>query len=165
MTDHKLIKETDPILSTPSTAWDWDKDGEAAELSHAMLKIMFENNGIGLAAPQIGISKRILVMGNPTLSFVCVNPEIISADGLSTAQEGCLSFPGLWLNVNRQESITVQYQDVIGRSHQREFKGLQARVFQHELDHLNGISFTSHVGKLSLELASRRRKKLLKKKD
>lgn len=165
MTDYTLIKETDPILSTPAEPWDWDKDGEAADLSHAMLKLMFENNGIGLAAPQIGVGKRILVMGNPTLSFVCINPEIISASGDEKAQEGCLSFPGLWLHVARQETVTVRYQDVIGRTHDREFKGLQARVFQHELDHLNGINFTSRVGKLSLDMAAKRRKKLLKKKD
>jgi peptide deformylase len=165
MSEYTLIKETDPILSQLASAWDWEQDGEAADLSHAMLKVMFENNGIGLSAPQIGISKRILVMGNPTLSFVCVNPEIVSGQGSTKNQEGCLSFPGLWLHVSRRETVVVKYQDVIGRQHEREFSGLQARVFQHELDHLNGVCFVSRVGKLSLDMAAKRRKKQLKIKD
>jgi len=159
MAEYNLIKETDPILTQTATAWDWEVDGHAAELGQDMLKTMFKNNGIGLAAPQIGINKRILVMGNPQLSFICINPEIISQQGQAKYIEGCLSFPGLWLHVNRSETIKVKYQDIIGREHEKEFTGLQARVFQHELDHLNGQCFVSKVGKLSLDLATRRRKK------
>lgn len=163
MAAYNLIKETDPILSQPATAWDWEVDGEAVELSQTMLKIMFENNGIGLAAPQIGISKRILVMGNPQLSFICINPEIIAEQGQVKDMEGCLSFPGLWLHVTRSETIKVKYQDILGREHEKELSGIQARVFQHELDHLNGQCFVRKVGKLSLDLATRRRKKALNK--
>jgi peptide deformylase len=163
MTNYKLILETDPILFKAADEWDWNSDGEAADLAKSMLKIMFENNGIGLAAPQIGISKRILVMGNPQLSFTCINPKIINKENEYIDQEGCLSFPGLWLNVRRYKNITVQYQDIIGREQEKTLDALQARVFQHELDHLEGICFTSRVGKLSLELASKRRKKNLKK--
>jgi peptide deformylase len=163
MAEYNLIKETDPILTQTATTWDWEVDGHAAELGQDMLKTMFKNNGIGLAAPQIGINKRILVMGNPQLSFICINPEIISQQGQAKDMEGCLSFPGLWLHVTRSETIKVKYQDIIGREHEKEFTGLQARVFQHELDHLNGQCFVSKVGKLSLDLATRRRKKALNK--
>ena len=161
---YSLVKENDSILSQTATAWDWEADGEVAELAQSMLKIMFENNGIGLAAPQIGVSKRVLVMGNPQRSYICVNPEIVERDGKIRGQEGCLSFPGLWLNVDRAEHIRVRYQDILGRTQEHEFSGMVARVFQHELDHLNGICFVNTVGKLSLEMAQRRRTKNLKRK-
>jgi peptide deformylase len=163
MSAHTLIKETDPILSTAAEEWNWEQDGEVADLAKDMLKCMFENDGIGLAAPQIGISKRIFVMGNPQQSYICVNPKILSGQGQVKDQEGCLSFPGLWLHVNRYETIQVEYQDILGKQHQREFTGLIARVFQHEYDHLDGVCFVNRVGELSLKLATRRRSKNLKR--
>lgn len=164
MANYNLINEKDPKLIQECTPWDWDADGEIAELGRDMLKVMFEHNGIGLAAPQIGINKRIFVMGNPTQSFICVNPEIVSGTGKAKEQEGCLSFPGLWLHVNRYETVQVKYQDILGKTHEREFTGLAARVFQHEYDHLNGLCFVNKVSKLSLDMATKRRKKFLKRK-
>lgn len=164
MTIYNLVKESDDILKQVSSDWDWDKDGEIAEFAQSMLKLMFEKNGLGLAAPQIGVNKRVFVMGNQQRSYICVNPEIVSTAGLCRDQEGCLSFPGLWLSVERPETITVKYQDIIGRVQEHEFTGLPARVFQHELDHLNGVCFVNKVGKLSLDLATKRRKKNLKRK-
>jgi peptide deformylase len=163
MANYTLINEIEASLRTESTPWDWERDGEVAELSKDMLKVMFEHNGIGLAAPQLGINKRIFVMGNPALSFVCVNPEILHGQGKVKDQEGCLSFPGLWLHVNRYESVNVKYYDMLGKEHVRDFNGLMARVFQHEYDHLAGICFDTLVGKVSLNLAEKRRKKNLKK--
>lgn len=159
----KLLKETDPALKTTNTVWDWEQDGEVADLAHAMLKFMFENNGIGLAAPQVGTNKRIFVMGNKTQSYVCVNPEILSTTGSGKDIEGCLSFPGLWLHVTRPENIDVRYQDILGRWQEKSLTGLQARVFLHEYDHLEGVCFVDKVGKLSLDLAKKRRQKNLKK--
>lgn len=164
MSNLSLVNENDPILAKTAETWDWEADGEVAELAQAMLKLMFENNGIGLAAPQVGVSKRILVMGNSQRSYICVNPEIISTEGKCRDQEGCLSFPGLWLHVDRPEKIKVRYQDIIGRDQEHEFTGVVARVFQHEYDHLNGTCFVNKVGKLSLDLAKRRRAKNLKRK-
>lgn len=164
MTIYTLVTEVDPILQKESIPWIWEEDGEVAEVAQSMLKTMFENNGIGLAAPQVGLNKRIFVMGNPTQSFVCVNPEIISGQGQIKGEEGCLSFPGLYLHVNRFETIQVRYQDIIGKLHEREFTGIVARVFQHEYDHLNGTCFVNKVSKLSLELATKRRRKNIKRK-
>lgn len=164
MANHNLVKENNPILTNPAETWDWDKDGEVAELAHDMLKVMFEHYGIGLAAPQIGINKRIFVMGNPQLSYICVNPEILEGHGEVKDQEGCLSFPGLYLHVNRFETIKVKYYDILGKEHIKEFKDIQARVFQHEYDHLNGLCFVNKVSKLSLDLATKRRKKNIKRK-
>lgn len=159
----KLVKETDQSLRLPNSAWDWEVDGEVVELAQAMLKVMFENNGIGLAAPQVGVNKRLFVMGTPAQSYVCVNPEIISTEGSVKDMEGCLSFPGLWLHVSRPQRITVKYQDILGRWQEKSLEGLQARVFLHEYDHLSGVCFVDKVGKLSLDLATKRRKKNSKK--
>lgn len=164
MTILNLVKESDESLKQTSSDWDWETDGEIAEFAQNMLKLMFENNGIGLAAPQVGVNKRVFVMGNQQRSYICVNPEVTSTSGSKRDLEGCLSFPGLWLNVERPETITVKYQDILGRVQEHEFTGLAARVFQHELDHLNGVCFVNKVGKLSLDLATKRRKKNLKRK-
>lgn len=163
MQNLKLVEEKNQILKTKSTPWDWDSDGEVAELAQSMLKAMFENNGIGLSAPQVGINKRLFVMGNQAQSYVCINPEIITTEGTAKDQEGCLSFPGLWLHIARPERVQVKYQDILGRWHERWLNGLQARVFQHEYDHLDGICFVDRASKLSLELAQKRRKKNLKR--
>ena len=164
MADYTLVKETNPILITPADPWDWTHDGDVTNIARDMLKIMFENYGIGLAATQLGINKRIFVMGNPQLSYICVNPEIIEGQGRIKDEEGCLSFPGLYLHVNRYESVKVKYYDMLGREHINEFKDIQSRVFQHEFDHLNGVCFVNKVSKLSLELATKRRKKNIKRK-
>lgn len=159
-----LVSENDPILSKPAEPWDWEKDGEVMELAAAMLKCMYNNRGIGLAAPQVGISKRILVMGNPDASYVCVNPEILDWRGKDIkGEEGCLSYPGLYLHVARHDIVRVKYQDPIGKEHTKEFSGIMSRVFQHEYDHLEGHCFIEKVGKLSLSLAQERRRKNLRK--
>jgi peptide deformylase len=164
MANYTLINENDPILSTAATEWNWDTDGEVAELAKDMLKFMFEHNGIGLAATQLGINKRIFVMGTPNMSFVCVNPKVISTTRTVKDIEGCLSFPGLWLHVDRAAEITVSYQDILGANHEKTFTDLMARVFQHEYDHLNGITFVNKVSRLSLNLAKKRRTKNIKRK-
>lgn len=158
----KLIPETSLILKTPCEPWNWTTDPKPEQLSIEMLKIMFANQGIGLSAPQVGINKRIFVMGTSEKSFVCINPEIISGEGMVKDIEGCLSYPGLFLHVKRYLTVNVKYQNILGEEKTHTFTGIMARVFQHELDHLNGVCFVNHVGKLSLEMAQQRRKKNLK---
>ena len=158
--DLQLVKENDPILRQVAEPWDFDVDGEAHDIIRRMTKVMMENNGIGLAGPQVGISKRIFVMGNETKLFACINPEILEGEGQVMDKEGCLSFPDLWLNVRRAESIKVRYQNAMGETIETEFTGIMARVYQHERDHLDGICFDALTSKLSLELAKQRRKKL-----
>lgn len=160
--DLKLVDENNVILRQVSSAWDFAVDGDPNDLIRRMAKVMMENNGIGLAAPQVGISKRIFVMGNETKLYACINPEIIEGTGIAMDREGCLSFPDLWLNVKRQESIKVKFYNAVGSEIITEFTGLIARVFQHERDHLDGICYDTQVGKLSLEFAKKRRKKKLR---
>lgn len=160
----KLVSETDPALSTPAEAWDFATDGDPTELVSEMSKIMAANRGIGLAAPQIGVSKRLFVMGNALKLVACINPMIVSlGTEFEQDMEGCLSFPELYLRVRRATTCTVQYQTVTGESVERELSGIEARVFLHEMDHLLGITFDERVAKLSVKLAKERRSKEKKK--
>lgn len=155
----KLLKEDDPQLREVSEAWNFETDGDPTELVKAMTKIMFESGGIGLAAPQCGVKKRIFIMGNTEKLIVCINPEIIESEGESRDQEGCLSFPKLWLTVKRPDVVKVKYQQMNGDVIEQELGGLPSRVFQHESDHLDGICFDTKVAKLSLQMAKDRRKR------
>ena len=157
--EFKLVKENDNVLREAAEPWDFTVDGDANEVVRSMAKTMMENNGIGLAGPQVGLKKRIFVMGNETKLFACINPEILEGQGEVMDREGCLSFPNLWLNVKRHETIKVRYFNAHGGEIVTEFNGLIARVFQHERDHLDGICYDTRVGKLSLEMAKKRRKK------
>ena len=158
--DLKLIPEDSEILREVAEAWDWEKDGDPSELVKAMAKLMVLHNGIGLAAPQCGISKRIFVMGNPDHLVACINPEIISGTERVRDQEGCLSFPDLWMYVERYKDISVKYYNVAGEKVEQELTGLMARVFQHESDHLWGTCFDNKVSKLALDRAKEKRKKI-----
>lgn len=161
--DLQLVKETDETLRQVASEWDFTIDGDPNELIKKMIKVMMENNGIGLAGPQVGIQKRIFVMGNQDRLYACINPEILEAEGNAMDVEGCLSFPDLWLRVRRAEMIKVRYKNAMGESIETTFTGLIARVFQHERDHLDGICYDTRVGKLSLDLAKGRRKKRSRK--
>jgi len=158
--DLKLVKESDPILRQIATEWDFNKEGCPEELITNMTNVMLSSNGIGLAAPQVGISKRIFIMGDTSKIVACINPIIVSGTDLCKNPEGCLSFPDLILNLSRYRQINVKYHNVHGVEIQENLDGLLARVYQHELDHLDGICFDSKVSKLSLDLAKKRRKKL-----
>lgn len=155
----KLLKENDPILRNVSIAWDFVSDGDPTDLVKAMTKVMFENNGIGLAAPQCGVLKRVLIMGTPEHLIACINPDIVNAEGEEKDLEGCLSFPELWLNVKRPATVNVRYQSVMGETIEQSLTGLKSRIFQHELDHLNGICFDTRVGPVALDLAKEKRRR------
>ena len=126
-------------------------DDSIRKLAKDMLVTMYSAKGIGLAAPQVGVQKRILVID---LNFedpdappnVFINPEIISSSAsLDTYEEGCLSIPGVYLNVLRPSSIKLSYRDEMGRPKKMNAEGLMARCIQHEIDHLNGILFVDKV--------------------
>lgn len=154
-----LLKEDDQALRQTASAWDFAVDGDPTELVKSMTKIMFEHNGIGLAAPQVGVLKRLFIMGNSDKLIVCINPTLISGGDFYRDMEGCLSFPNLWLHVNRYKQIQAHYQDISGNVVETVFDGLIARVYQHELDHLDGICFDTRVGPVSLDFAKQKRKK------
>lgn len=156
----KLLEETDPFLKEVADPWDFEVDGDPSELILEMGKIMLINIGIGLAAMQVGVKKRLFIMGNDMQIVSYINPEIIAGYGDEVGPEGCLSFPQLYLKVRRFTEIRVRYQNVKGEFNEEVLTGLAARVFQHEYDHLDGICFVTRVGSLSLLRAKQKRKKL-----
>lgn len=125
---------------------------------------MKEYSGLGLAANQCGIFQRVFVIGTDQFQIACINPKIISSSAeVEKTPEGCLSFPGLSLKIERPKSIEVEFTTENGEVKQLKMDGLTARCFQHELDHLNGIKFTNYVGETSMMLARQRQAKMMKK--
>ena len=119
--------------------------------------------GVGLSANQCGIFERVFVIGTDQFQIACINPKIVSSKAeLAKDKEGCLSFPGLSLIIERPTSIDVEFYTENGELKQMTLDGLTARCFQHELDHLNGIRMTEHVKPLALQMARKRQSKLIK---
>ena len=124
---------------------------QVRELARDMLRSMYAAQGIGLAAPQVGVHQQLLVIdldpeeaANPPL--VLINPEVVATSGsLDTYEEGCLSIPGVYLNVVRPSQVDVKYRDELGRPQRRKADGLMARCILHEMDHLNGVLFVDRV--------------------
>ena len=126
-------------------------DESVRDLARDMLRSMYTAHGIGLAAPQVGVDKQLLVIDlDPetpsTPPLVLINPEIISSSaGLDTYEEGCLSIPGVYLDVVRPTAVQVSFRDEMGRPRTMKADGLMARCIQHEIDHLNGVLFVDRV--------------------
>ncbi len=115
-------------------------------LAEDMIRIMKKANGIGLAAPQVGVSERLIVIApHGTKPMPLINPVVVSATGEMTGEEGCLSIPGLYGDVVRPSAVEVEAYDLKGRPIAFEMEGMAARVVQHEIDHLNGILFIDKV--------------------
>jgi len=163
---YQIVKYGDPILEKPSKSIT-KFDAELEELAEDMFATMYSAQGIGLAAPQIGKSIRIAVVDvtggkNPEAKIVLVNPEIIHGEGEKREEEGCLSIPGFRGYVVRPQFVTVKAQDVKGQEFQIRGEDLLARAFCHEIDHLNGILFLTHLSMLKRDLIRRKIKKLKK---
>lgn len=122
------------------------------------------HGGIGLSANQCGVFERVFVLGANDAIWACINPKIINASpDLIREKEGCLSFPGLALGVERHSWVEAEFINEECKVVQMRFEGLTARCFQHELDHMNGIKFTSKVKPLALQMAKKQQQKLIKK--
>ena len=142
-------------------------DEELAKLCEDMFESMYVAQGVGLAAPQIGLSKKLAVIDvsvgkNPEAKLVLANPEIIHVEGDQREEEGCLSLPGFRGSVLRPAYVTVRAQNVKGETYEMRGEGLLARAFCHEIDHLNGILFIQHLSMLKRDLIKRRIRKLRK---
>jgi peptide deformylase len=142
-------------------------DDELAQLCEDMFASMYAANGVGLAAPQIGLGLRLAVIDvslgkNPEAKLVLANPEIIQFEGEQREEEGCLSLPSFRGNVARPQYVTLQAQDATGKTYEMKGEGLLARAFCHEIDHLNGILFIQYLSMLRRDLIRRRIRKLTK---
>jgi peptide deformylase len=157
----KLHKEDDPILKQKAERWDFENHINAAVIEREMLELMKSSGGMGLAGNQVGLLRRVFVMRTTDgREFGCFNPWIMFGNNDKIeGEEGCLSFPNLWLKVARHNKITASYLDNAGKPCIIELEGLDARCFQHELDHLDGITFTEYVSNLKLTMARKKQRK------
>jgi peptide deformylase len=140
-------------------------DPSLRDLARRMFEIMYQANGVGLAGPQAGLPLRMCVMNcdpdhKPEAELVMINPEILELSGREVGEEGCLSFPGIFIEVSRAQRVKVRFQDLDGQVHTIEAEGLPARAVQHEVDHLNG-SLLIHKMSVVQRLAHRRALKML----
>jgi peptide deformylase len=163
---HPIVKYGDPILETPTKAVE-KFDEELQALTAEMFESMYAAQGVGLAAPQIGIGLRVAVIDvsngkNPEAKLVCANPQIIHAEGEQREEEGCLSVPGFRGYVARPQYVTVKAFDVAGKEFEMRGEGLLARAFCHEIDHLNGVLFINHLSMLKRDIIKRKIRKLRK---
>jgi peptide deformylase len=138
---------------------------ELRQLAEDMLETMYDAPGIGLAAPQVGVTKRLIVMDcikdGPPEPVVLFNPEILwSSEDLSTYEEGCLSIPEQYADVKRPASVKVRWRDQDGLEQERQFSGIWATCVQHEIDHLDGKLFIDYLGPLKRQMITRKMEKL-----
>ncbi len=146
-------------------------DDEVRGLLDDMLKTMYAAPGIGLAAPQIGVAKRVVVMDvsakdEPPQPMFLVNPEIVaSGEGRVVAEEGCLSLPEIYADVERAERVFVRFLDRAGEAREMDADGLLARCIQHEIDHLDGILFVDHLSMLKRKMLMRKLAKQVREKE
>lgn len=160
-----LVDKYDEILRTKMDNWIFDDNKEAStRVVQDLAETMIKHRGVGLAAPQAGIPTRVLVFGNPDDKETIVgmfNPRIVhSGDRLSTVLEGCLSYPDIFVKIKRPDSIRVRYQNMYGETLTENYEGLTAHIVQHEIDHLDGITFKNHVSRYTWEKAERKAKKI-----
>ena len=161
----KLIEAKNPIMKVRLSGCSDDLDRD--EIEEKLFDSMKHYQGIGLSANQIGIMERVFVMYsdvNKRETITCFNPEIVTqSDTEIIMDEGCLTFPGLWLKVKRPDSIEVQYEDKTGEVQHQAMFGLECRIFLHEYDHMEGMDFTQKVSKIKLNRALKRRSKMVRK--
>jgi peptide deformylase len=156
----------EPVLETPAeTVTDFNDD--LKKLVEDMFESMYAAHGVGLAAPQIGISKRIAVIDvtfkeDPNAKLVLINPQIIRTEGRQRGAEGCLSLPEFREDVTRPNKVTVRAQNLEGKWFERTGEDLLARALMHETEHLQGRLYISHISALKRDLMKRKIKKLMR---
>jgi peptide deformylase len=154
--DPRLKKLCDPVAEITD---------EVRQLAADMLETMYDAPGIGLAAPQVGVTRRLIVMDcnkeGPPEPLALVNPQVIwSSEDQTVYEEGCLSIPDIYNDVTRPAEVTVRWTDLDGRAQERQFSGLWATCVQHEIDHLDGKLFIDYLGPLKRQMITRKMEKL-----
>lgn len=164
---YPIVKYGDPVLETEAeTITEFDTP-ELHKFIEDMFESMYAAKGLGLAAPQIGVSRRIAVIDtsngeNPGEKLILINPELVKLEGKQVGEEGCLSIPGFREQVKRAKRVTIRAQNAKGEPFEMTAEDLLARAFQHETDHLRGKLYISHISALKRDLIRRKVKKLAK---
>jgi peptide deformylase len=164
-----IVKYPEPVLEQPGEPVTEFND-ELRKLVANMFETMYASQGVGLAAPQVGISKRLTVVDlsqgkDPAQKLVLVNPEVILAEGRQYEDEGCLSFPEIREKVVRAAKVRIRAQDENGKWFERDGEELLARAFQHEIDHLDGVLFIFRMSPLKRSLSLRKIRKMQREGD
>ena len=160
----KIVKYPDPVLSRPGEPVT-EFNAELRKLVADMFETMYDGMGIGLAAPQVGVSKRLLVIDvsvgkEPKDKLVLINPEIIFKEGKLYEEEGCLSFPEIREKVSRHARVRIRAQDEKGKWFEMDGEDVLSRCFQHEIDHVDGMLFIFRMSALKRDLVLRKIRKL-----
>ena len=161
----KILHYPEPVLSQKAEPVSEINDN-IKKLAADMAETMYAAPGVGLAAPQVGISQRLIVLDcagkdEPPNLIAAVNPEIVEVEGECFEEEGCLSVPAYYARVKRNATVKVRFRDLEDRSVEMETDGLLAIAFQHEIDHLDGILFVDHLSSLKKGLFKKKYKKIL----
>jgi len=161
----RIYQYPEPVLKQPAAPVS-GIDDELRRLAADMAETMYAAPGVGLAAPQVGVSRRLIVLDctgkeEPRQLITAVNPEIIAREGESCEEEGCLSVPEYYAKVERSARVTVRYLDLDGQVQELTVEGLWAICFQHEIDHLDGILFVDHLSPLKKSLFRKKYKKIM----
>lgn len=164
---YKIVKYGDPVLEKPCAPITEFNTKELQELVDGMFETMYAAKGVGLAAPQVGVSQQLTVIDvsageDPAQKIILINPEIVAKEGSQTGEEGCLSIPGFREDVTRAMKATVRAKNVQGEDIEVTGEQLLARAMQHEIDHLRGILFLQHLSPLKRDIIKRKIRKLSK---
>lgn len=155
----ELIKFNSPLLRERMPEFDFSRE-DPIRIANVLIEAATKHKGLGLSANQIGLRSRVFVAGIQDNFVAYFNPRIYDTSMEDSLQEeGCLSVPGIYLQIRRPISCTCEYFDYQGQRHVSQFTGLTARIIQHEMDHLNGIMFTDHASDLKLQSALKKAKK------
>jgi peptide deformylase len=158
-----LVPEIHPALKSSLPEFDFKNPPvDPNTFASSLVETCKKHNGLGLSANQCGYNYRVFVMGTGDEYVAFFNPKIISvSEEKRRMEEGCLSYMDLFLNIERPSVIEAEYQDYMGNTKTTKFAGITARCFQHELDHMNGIVYTMHVKPLAMQMAMKKRSKLV----
>lgn len=164
---YDLVDKYDPILYKPTEEFNFNGtytlENSPGYIALSLSETMQKYSGLGLSANQVGLKHKVCAINMGNQILIMFNPVIVNSLGVSQYKEGCLSFPGLYLKVNRAEAITVKFQKLDGEFVTLSFDGISSVCVQHEIDHLNGICYTSKVSPIVLEREKNKVKKNLKK--
>ena len=150
--DHEMLKHSLPEITAETEPED------RKEILDNMVETMKHYGGIGLSANQVGLALRMFVFGDNKHYVPCFNPRIISTSEKKVPiEEGCLTYPGLFVKIFRPDEVTLTFEDENRELHEETFTGLMARVVLHEMDHMDGIDFQTRAGKMALDIAKRKR--------
>lgn len=159
-----LVDSNDPVLRQPCEKFNFlNPQLDLREFANDLVKTMYEHNGLGLSANQVGVPLQIFTMRTET-PLLIVNPKILEvSEETIELEEGCLSFPGELIRVTRPISIVARFIQANGKGHTQKFEGMTARVFQHEMDHMMGKTMFDYLSKLKRDMAAKKKAKQQKK--